>query len=1018
MFEGGRTIMRSLVRRILVLIVVLIAAASLAEAQQYFGRNKVQYRKFDFQVLKTDHFDIYYYPEEKAAVEQAGRMAERWYARLSRLLGHRFGTRQAVILYGSHPEFEQTNAIAGELGEGTGGVTEILKRRVVLPFAGPLAETDHVLGHELVHAFQFDIGGLHGNGAVDSPSLRLPLWFVEGMAEYLSLGPIDAHTAMWMRDAARREKLPTIRQLNDPRYFPYRYGQALWAYIGGRWGDETVGRILKRAGRAGNAESAIEEVVGVKIDDLSKQWHEAIRATYRSIAESKRPPTEYGRALITEKNAGELNIAPALSPDGRRIVFLSERGLFSIDVYLADAQTGRIIRHIVKTAVDPHFESLQFINSSGAWDRQGRRFAFGTVQKGRPYLSILDVESGRIARDVRLGDLGEVFSPSWSPDGNRIVFSAIAGGLTDLYLYDLKADKRQRLTNDAFADLQPVWSPDGRTIAFSTDRFSTRLAELEIGEYRLALLDPESGQVRPGPGFERAKNIDPQWSDDGRSLYFISDRGGISNVYRARLDGGEITQVTDLVTGVSGITHLSPALSTGAGRLVYCVYEDGKYNIYSIDSAERLAGGPLSPPPLVNAAMLPPQERKPSEVVSLTERPTYGLPDQGAFRTADYKPHLSLDYVGQPSVGVGVDRFGTYAGGNVSLFWSDMLGDHNVGAVLQVNGQFRDIGGVVAYENRAHRMNWTAAVEQIPYVTGSFAQGFDPKSGAFVEQAELFRQTDRAVSLTGAYPFSRASRFEVGAAARSISFSHEIETDFFDQAGNLIGHERQKLGSLDSLYLGQGVAALVHDTSIFGATSPILGRRFRFEAAPTFGSVNYTGLLADYRHYVMPVRPYTFALRALYYGRHGSGGGDPRLTPLFIGYPELVRGYDINSFSASECGNDPSVCPAFDRLLGTRMLIGNLELRFPPFGALGGKGLYGPVPIELLAFGDAGLAWNSGEHKSFNRNTTDFRRPVTSAGFGARVNVFGYAVVEVDFVRPFDRPREGWLWEFNFRPGF
>jgi hypothetical protein len=335
-----------------------------------------------------------------------------------------------------------------------------------------------------------------------------------------------------------------------------------------------------------------------------------------------------------------------------------------------------------------------------------------------------------------------------------------------------------------------------------------------------------------------------------------------------------------------------------------------------------------------------------------------------------------------------------------------------------VNGQFRDIGGVVAYENRAHRMNWTAAVEQIPYVTGSFAQGFDPQSGAFVEQAELFRQTDRAVSFTGAYPFSRASRFEIGAAGRYISFSHEIETDFFDQAGNLIGHDRQKLGSLDSIAVGQGVAALVHDTSLFGATSPILGKRFRFEAAPTFGSVNYTGLLADYRHYVMPVRPYTFALRALYYGRHGSGGGDPRLTPLFIGYPELVRGYDINSFSASECGNDPNVCPAFDRLLGTRMLIGNLELRFPPFGALGGKRLYGPVPIELLAFGDAGLAWNSGEHVSFNRTTTDFRRPVTSAGFGARVNVFGYAVVEIDYVRPFDRPRQGWLWEFNFRPGF
>src|SRR5437667_7785473 len=173
------TLHRPVVRAAGIAIVAACLVPAGAEAQ-YFGRNKVQYRHFDFQVLKTEHFDIYYYPEEKAAVEQAGRMAERWYARLSRLLGHKFSSRQPVILYGSHPEFEQTNAIEGELGEGTGGVTEILKRRVVLPMAGPLAETDHVLGHELVHAFQFDITGHAGpvsEGSVRT-AVRMPMGFI------------------------------------------------------------------------------------------------------------------------------------------------------------------------------------------------------------------------------------------------------------------------------------------------------------------------------------------------------------------------------------------------------------------------------------------------------------------------------------------------------------------------------------------------------------------------------------------------------------------------------------------------------------------------------------------------------------------------------------------------------------------------------------------------------------------------------------------------------------------------
>ena len=189
---------------------------------QYFGRNKVQYDKFKFQILTTEHFDIYYYPEEADAAKQVGRMAERWYVRLSRVLGHSLVGRQPVVLYASHPHFEQTNIIEGQLGEGTGGVTEGAKRRVIMPLAASLADTDHVLGHELVHAFQYDILGPNAAGG-------LPLWFIEGMAEYFSIGGRDAQTAMWLRDAAIEDRLPTVKDLDNPRYFPYRFGHAFWA---------------------------------------------------------------------------------------------------------------------------------------------------------------------------------------------------------------------------------------------------------------------------------------------------------------------------------------------------------------------------------------------------------------------------------------------------------------------------------------------------------------------------------------------------------------------------------------------------------------------------------------------------------------------------------------------------------------------------------------------------------------------------------------------------------------------
>ncbi|HSD62400.1 MAG TPA: hypothetical protein VLB50_01345, partial [Ignavibacteriaceae bacterium] len=209
---------------------------------QYFGQNKVQYNDFNFKILHTPNFDIYFYPEEEAGAHLAAKLAERWYKRESFYFQDSLHGKQPLILYGSFPQFVQTNIISGQISEGVGGVTEPLQRRIVLPLAGPLSETNHVIGHELVHAFQYDItGAMRSTFSGQVPSLaRMPLWFVEGMAEFLTLGPNDPFTAMWMRDAVLN-KIPTVSDLNNPEYFPYRYGDALLAYIAGKWGDKKIG---------------------------------------------------------------------------------------------------------------------------------------------------------------------------------------------------------------------------------------------------------------------------------------------------------------------------------------------------------------------------------------------------------------------------------------------------------------------------------------------------------------------------------------------------------------------------------------------------------------------------------------------------------------------------------------------------------------------------------------------------------------------------------------------------------
>lgn len=1010
-------------RATVVLAALLIFGNAIPSAAQYFGRNKVQYEKFDFKVLTTDHFDIYYYPEEEAAVRLAARMAERWHARLTRLLQHELSGRQPLIMYAAHPHFEQTN-ILGDIGEGTGGVTESNRRRVILPFAGGLEETDHVLGHELVHAFQYDIAAQ--TDARGRPTgagiLQLPLWFIEGMAEYLSLGPIDANTAMWVREAASRDAMPTIDKLDDPHFFPYRYGHAFWAYVAGRWGDRVVGDLLRATGADGDYKAAIAAILGEDDKQLSTEWHEATKKSFAAVYETARPASAFGRALISDEHGGgELNVTPAISPDGKRVVFLSSKGMFSIDMYLADVASGRIERKLVQTTSDPHFDSLQFIASAGDWAPDNRRFVFAALHAGQPVLTIVDTTNGHREAEYEFKDLGEIYNPAWSPDGKRIAFSALKGGVLDLFLYSLDSKQLQQLTNDPFADLDPEWTPDGRELVWVTDRFSSNLDNLSFGNYRIGAMTAEGGRPREFAGFSSGRNSNPEFSPDG-SLYFLATPDGIPNVYRLPNPsrGGTPIKVTNVVSGVAGITPLTPALSAASkdSAFVFTVFEHDDYDIYASDGSKPATVGALATLS-GNLAVLPPANRRSDSVTQLLESSSTGLPAPRDYATEDYKAKLSLEGISQPTIGVGADQFGTYAAGGISFVFSDILNNHLFGATIQSTSRIQETGAQAMYLNRDSRWNWGLVVEHIPYVTGSYGQGLVDVNGetAIAQQTMRVTQLNSGASAIAQYPFSRVHRLEVSAGVRRIGFDAEVETQLFDATtGALFDQQTEDLPRPDAITMAESTAALVYDSSLFGATSPLVGRRYRFEYSQMAGTLTYGGFLADYRQYFMPARPFTIALRGMHYGRYGSDGEDQRLTPLYLGYQGLIRGYDFGSFDANECESIAMVsCPAFDRLNGSRVAVLNAEFRFPLLGLFSRKNFYGPFPIEMALFADAGLAWTSDIKPRFAGGDRDWAR---SAGAALRVNVLGFAVAEIDYVRPLDRSRKGWLWQFGLTPGF
>ncbi|MEE8148615.1 MAG: hypothetical protein V3T24_13485, partial [Longimicrobiales bacterium] len=879
-------------------------------AGQYFGRNKVQYENFDFKILKTPHFDIHFYPEEAEAVEDAARMGERWYERFARLFQHDFEKPKPIILYADHPDFQQTNTLRGSLSEGLGGVTESLKNRVIMPLTGSYADTDHVLGHELVHAFQFNIAQSRSGAGIRGFTL-LPLWLVEGMAEYMSVGREAPLTAMWIRDAILRGDLPTVREMTtERRFFPYRFGHAFWAYVGGTYGDERVVDLFRRSVRVG-WEPALNQVLGENSDTLSARWHEAVEKEYLPLMAGRQAPGEAGALLLSPATgAGRQNVAPSVSPDGRYVAFLSEKDLFGIDLFIADARTGEIVRKLVSANADPHFDALRFIDSAGDWSPDGEKFVFTVFAEGDNELAIVNVENGEVERKIDIEGVGAITSPAWSPDGQYIAFSGSSGGVSDIYVWDVVSGALRQLTNDKHADLQPTWSPDGTTIAFVSDRGeSTDFSTLSYSKPRLAFADVRTGSVEVLEMFGNVKHMNPQYAPDGRSLYFISDQDGFSDIYQYAFDTGEVRRITQLVTAVSGITALSPAMSVAreAGTILYSVFDAFEFHVYSLDANEADAGGvsvavTAEPKP---GRMLPPSQiNRSSRIASYLSDPLTGLVPENTYpadEAVEYDSSLMLDYVGQPSIGVGTDRFGNYIGGGAAAFFSDMLGNRTLGVAIQANGTFKDIGGQAFYLNQQKRLNWGLSGQRIPFLTGGFrADGIDPETGLAFFGVERNRVFLTNVSFITAYPFSSTRRVEAQVGINRWSFDSELDRFFVGSFGQIIGTDRISQPSPDALNLFQGSLALVGDNSLTGFTSPVGGGRYRIEVGPTLGTINYTNVTLDVRRYFSPNNDITFAVRGLHLGRYGNDFSSEKadvIREYYLGFETLIRGYAFESFS-------------------------------------------------------------------------------------------------------------------------
>lgn len=1022
------------------LVTILFFYYHINTSSQYFGQNKPGYEVFKYNVKKTRHFEIYSNFNNDSVLKQLAILSEYWYLAHSRVFGDTLKIINPLLFYENHADFQQTNVSSDIIGVGTGGFTEGFKNRVVMPVSISKAQTDHVLGHELVHAFQYNM--LLSDSFTLQEVGNIPLWMIEGMAEYLSLGSIDPHTSIWMRDAVANNRFPTIEDMTKKmyEYNPYRYGQAFWTFTARMWGDTVAPKLLKATARFGY-DIGMRMVLGVDAKTFSGLWKSASELHFKKLLKDSVKIT--GKAIITDKNAGHMNVSPVISPDGKYVAFISEKELFTTDLYLADAENGKILKKLTSTIRNDEIDAFNYIESAGSWSPDNKKFAYVVFSKGRNKLIIIDVKRSKIIEELSIPGIKAFANPSWSPDGKKIVFSGTLNGKSDLFIYNLETKEVKNITNDNYSYLHPSWSPDGEWIVFSTDENYEKGTRRPYVPYSfdIGMINVKTGEKQILNIFPGAGNLNPIFTSDGKALIFLSDRDGYRNLYKYSLEDGITYQLTDYNTGICGITLLSPAISISQNNhICYSYYNDKKYLIYSahLDSFPKI---PVNPFELnYDAATLPPLERVGYNIVDYfrIKRPQIlaTIEKQLEIDTLPYKPKFKLDYITNTSVGIATSRLGTGMAGSVLAIFSDMVGDHQIFANLGLNGEIYDFGGQLAYINQKRRIDWGISLSHVPYRYGYYSLLLDTlnindnKVLAFNYALDIIRIFESQIAFFAYFPISITRRIESGFSYSRYSYRIDRFNNYYsDPYGYYyIGQSRTKLDAPPGFNLFQTDAAYVYDNSYFGITSPLKGARSRIQGAFTFGEYTFFTTLFDYRKYLQ-LMPFTFAFRVLNYNKLGKDAENENLIPLYIGYPWYIRGYDQTS-STNPYGNKVTI----NHLIGSKMVVSNFEIRLPFTGPerlclIRSKILF----TELSLFTDAGLIWSKGEKPDLFKwqlstqeslenpevQTNIERIPLVSAGISLRINLFGYLVLEPYYAAPFQNGGfKNMVFGLNFVPGW
>ncbi len=985
-----------------------------------FGKNKVQYRKFEWRSISTKNFDIYYDDGSKYLAEFTSVEAEKAVIKIQTLINFKINKRIPIIIFDNQNEFQQNNVTQQYMSQGIQGFTEIFKNRVVLPFFGEYSQFRHVIHHELVHAVlnQYLYGGTFSTAVQTGNQIQFPLYMNEGLAEYSSLGGQDLQNDMFIRDLAISEKLGGLEMMNG--YLAYRGGQTFYWYIATNYGEDKIAKLLYYISMKMPFDDVFRTLFKMSYKDFSEKWQKDLKKYYFPDIEKYKDPADFSQRITNHKEERNfMNASPAVSPDGTKLVYIADDGR-TYNVYLKNLDTKKTNdenelskpEKIISSDRARDFEELNLTTPSISWSPDGKRIVISAKHGGEDAIYIYDIKT----KDYEVIQLGlpSISSVQWSPDGNKLCFVGVTKPFSDLYIYNLKSKQLDRLTNDAFTEASPHWSPDSKKIYFISERGENLDAvndktyiwreNYSLSEIYSINLDDQS--IEKLSNINDGKITSLAITNDDKYILFVSDRSGIGNIYSLNINTKEVKPRTNSITG---ITQLS--MSKDNSKLFYSSINNAGYDIFMIKyPLEASVPGDTIPFTKFKSGVrfknLAIQQNETAADSSISAvMPNYGgfevsmdkpdfieknsdamsqnkdfvkqYVDEGLHQEKEYFPNFSLDGImANPMVS-------SYYGGAVSGSFqaSDVLGDHIIFGNINLYSSLKNSNIYLSYSYLPQIIDYNATAY---HNTLLFRR----------RDMSIYRFRNFGTSLTAQLPFDKFSRIEAG---MNIAGATMELVDVYNEGG---------AANNQSKFLLIPQVRYVYDNVLYGWYAPSDGTRFfvRGQAAPKFSKNDYSYAMldADFRYYITFFDYLTVAARGTFGANFGSGTSNYFLG----GIDNWLFGNRYNSSIPLDKPEDyifmQFVTPlrgwSLGELSGSRYFATNFELRFPLFQAL----VAGPIPFLVQGvmgnlFCDIGGAW-SGDWNSFRSMETDLQgRSVPkdlriSAGTGARAYLFGMPI--------------------------